>query len=135
MLVQATQLVLVGNSDKVRAIQHFLYLFNDPFICLHPGNSGGIGPNFNGPGSLEQKRAALSELREKALQLHNSLKLVEQHQLTLSSQRPGLPDATFLQRASVLEQDIAKKRAVLTKWNMMLTANGMPSVGGNNQGL
>ena len=35
----------------------------------------------------------------------------------------------FLQETAIVEQDITRKRAVLTKWNIMLTANGMPQIG------
>ena len=97
--------------------------------------TGAPGQNFNGPGTIEHKRAALAELRDKAVHLNNSLKVVEQHQITLAGQRTGLSDAIYMQRSAVLEQDMARKRAVLTKWNMMLTANGMPPVGGNGQGM
>jgi hypothetical protein len=92
-------------------------------------------PPFNGPGGIEQKRQALAELRDKAVHLHNSLKVAEQAQMSLAGQRPGMPEHLYQQKASAFEQDVARKRAVLTKWNMMLSANGMPPVGGNASGM
>jgi hypothetical protein len=40
-----------------------------------------------------------------------------------------MAEEVFLQNMAIAEQDIARKRAVLTKWNMMLSANGMHPIG------
>jgi hypothetical protein len=42
-----------------------------------------------------------------------------------------MQEHNYQQQAAIFEADIARKRVVLNKWNMMLSANGMPPVGGN----
>lgn len=84
---------------------------------------------FNGTTPQDTKRAALQELRNRALHLHANIKVIEQQQAALANQRSMLGEAMFLQKMAIAEQDIARKRAVLSKWNMMLSANGMPSIG------
>jgi hypothetical protein len=83
---------------------------------------------FNGT-TQDPKRAALQELRERALHLHTNIKVLEQQHAGLASQRSLMAEGMFLQKMAIAEQDIARKRAVLTKWNMMLSANGMPHIG------
>ena len=84
---------------------------------------------FNGTTPQDTKRAALQELRDRALHLHTNIKVIEQQQAALASQRSMMAEGVFLQKMAIAEQDIARKRAVLTKWNMMLSANGMPPIG------
>ena len=84
---------------------------------------------FNGATSQDTKRAALQELRNRAMHLHANIKNVEQQQATFASQRSIMGEAMLLQKMAIAEQDIARKRAILTKWNMMLSANGMPPIG------
>ena len=84
---------------------------------------------FNGTTPQDTKRAALQELRDRALHLHANIKAIEQQQAALASQRSMMAEGMFLQKMAIAEQDIARKRAVLTKWNMMLSANGMPPIG------
>lgn len=84
---------------------------------------------FNGTTPQDTKRAALQELRNRALHLHTNIKLIEQQQAALAGQRSIMGESMFLQKMAIAEQDIARKRAVLTKWNMMLSANGMSSIG------
>ena len=38
-------------------------------------------------------------------------------------------EAMFLQKMAIAEQDVARKRAILSEWNMILSANGMPPIG------
>ena len=40
-----------------------------------------------------------------------------------------MPESVFIQKMAIAEQDVVRKRAVLTKWNMMLSSNGMPPIG------
>ena len=84
---------------------------------------------LNGTNPQDAKRNALQELRDRAHHLHNSIKVTEQQQATIASQRSMMADNVFLQKMAIAEQDITRKRAVLTKWNTMLTANGMPPIG------
>jgi hypothetical protein len=84
---------------------------------------------YNGTMAQDTKRVALQELRDRALHLHSNIKLIEQRQATLASQRSMMAEEVFLQNMAIAEQDIARKRAVLTKWNMMLSANGMHQIG------
>lgn len=84
---------------------------------------------FNGTTTQDSKRVALQELRNRSLHLHTNIKAIEQQQAAFASQRSAMGEAMFLQKMAIAEQDIARKRAVLTKWNMMLSANGMPSIG------
>ena len=84
---------------------------------------------FNGTSPQDSKRAALQELRDRAIHLHTNIQVVEKQQATLESQRSMLNEGMFLQKMAIAEQDIARKRAVLTKWNMMLSANGMSPIG------
>ena len=84
---------------------------------------------FNGSTPQDTKRAALQELRDRALHLHAGIKVIEQRQATLASQRSMMAEEVFLQNMAIAEQDIARKRAVLNKWNMMLSANGMHPIG------
>lgn len=84
---------------------------------------------FNGATPQDSKRVALQELRNRALHLHTNIKIIEQQQAVLNSQRSDMGEAMFLQKMAIAEQDIARKRAVLTKWNMMLSANSMPPIG------
>jgi hypothetical protein len=84
---------------------------------------------FNGTSPQDSKRAALQELRDRALHLHTNIKVIEQQQAALSNQRSMMAEGVYLQRMAIAEQDIARKRAILTKWNMMLSANGMPMIG------
>jgi hypothetical protein len=84
---------------------------------------------FNGTSLQDSKRAALQELRDRALQLHANIKVIEQQQAALSNQRSMMAEGVYLQRTANAEQYIACKRAILTKWNMMLSANGMPTIG------
>lgn len=84
---------------------------------------------LNGTTPQEARRAALQELREKALHLHANIKAIEQQQAAFAGQRSMMGEAMFLQKMAIAEQDIARKRAILTKWNMMLSANGMPPIG------
>ena len=86
----------------------------------------------NGSTPQDTKRAALQELRDRALKLHANIKIIEQQQLELASQRSMMAEGNFLAKMGIAEQDIARKRAVLAKWNTMLSANGVPPVG---QGL
>ena len=84
---------------------------------------------FNGTSPQDSKRAALQELRDWALRLHTDIKVIEQQQAALSDQRSMMAEGVYLQRTAIAEQDIACKRAILTKWNMMLSVNGMPMIG------
>ena len=84
---------------------------------------------LNGATPQETRRAALQELREKALHLHANIKAIEQQQAAFAGQRSMMGEAMFLQKMAIAEQDIARKRAILSKWNMMLSANGMPPIG------
>jgi hypothetical protein len=77
----------------------------------------------------DTKRAALEELRDRALHLHTNIKATEQQQAALASQRSMMAEGIFLQKMTIAEQDIARKRAVLSKWNMMLSANGVSPIG------
>jgi hypothetical protein len=83
---------------------------------------------FNGTTPQDTKRAALQELRNRAHNLHANIQSIEQQQALFNAQRPNMGETNFLQKMAIAEQDIARKRAVLTKWNMMLSANGMPPV-------
>jgi hypothetical protein len=58
-----------------------------------------------------------------------NIKVTEQQQAALASQRSMMAEGMFLQKMAIAEQDIARKRAVLSKWNMMLSANGMSPIG------
>jgi hypothetical protein len=84
---------------------------------------------FNGTTTQDTKRVALQELRNRSLHLHTNIKAIEQQQAAFTSHRSAMGEAMFLQKMAIAEQDIARKRAVLTKWNMMLSANGMPPIG------
>ena len=77
----------------------------------------------------EKKFAALRELRDRAIHLYTNIKHIEQQQAALASQRSTMNEGVFLQKMAITEQDIVRKRNVLTKWNMMLSANGAPPIG------
>ena len=83
----------------------------------------------NGTNPQDTKRVALQELRDRAHNLYNNIKVIEQQQAALASQRSMMADNVFLQKMAIAEQDIMRKRAVLTKWNTMITANGIPPIG------
>lgn len=84
---------------------------------------------FNNSNPQDTKRTALLELRNRALHLHTNIKAIEQQQAVLASQRSIMGEGMFLQKMAIAEQDVARKRAVLNKWNTMLSANGMPPIG------
>ena len=84
---------------------------------------------FNGTTPQDSKRAALQELRYWTLHLNTTVKVLEQQHAALASQRSMMAEGVLLQKVAIAEQDIARKRAVLTKWNMMISANGMPPTG------
>jgi hypothetical protein len=71
----------------------------------------------------------LEELRDRALHLHTAIEAIEQQQAALAGQRSMMAEGIFLQKMTIAEQDIARKRAVLSKWNMMLSANGVSPIG------
>ena len=83
---------------------------------------------FNNTTPQDTKRAALQELRDRALHLHTSIAVIEQQQAVLAGQRSMMANDVFLQKMAIAEQDIARKRAVLIKWNAMLSANGIPPI-------
>jgi hypothetical protein len=84
---------------------------------------------FNNTASQDSKRAAYQDLRDRAQHMYTNIKLIEQQQAALISQRSVMGEAMFLQKMAVAEQDVARKRAVLIKWNMMLSASGILPVG------
>ena len=77
----------------------------------------------------ETRRTALEEEREEALQLYANIKVIEQQRAALAGQRSMMGEAMFLQKMAIAERDIARKRAVLAKLNMTLSADGMPPIG------
>jgi len=86
-------------------------------------------PTFNGMAPQDVKRAALQELRNRALLLHTNIKAREQEHAALASQRSMMAEGVFLQQIAIAQQDILRRRAVLTRWNMILSANGVPPIG------
>ena len=70
---------------------------------------------FNNTTPQDTKRAALQELRDRALHLHTSIAVIEQQQAVLAGQRSMMANDVFLQKMAIAEQDIARKRAVLIK--------------------
>jgi hypothetical protein len=83
----------------------------------------------NGTTPSDTKRAALEELRYRALHLHTTIEAIEQQQAALASQRSMMDEGMFLQKMAIAEQDITRKQAVLSEWNAMLSANGMSPIG------
>lgn len=67
------------------------------------------------------RRAALQELRGRAVQLHAHIEVIEQQQAALAGQRSVMAEDIFLQRMAIFEQEIARKRVVLAKWNKMVS--------------
>ena len=71
----------------------------------------------------------MQELRDRALHLHENIRIIEERKAALTSQRSTMADDAFFQRMAIAENDIVRKRAVLAKWNTMLSANGISPVG------
>ena len=117
---------ILGNRHRVSSSALTLYDFSSHVIVVNPPSAVQM---FNGAASQDSKRVALQELRNRALHLHSNIKNIEQQQAMLNSQRSVMGEAVFLQKMAIAEQDIARKRAILTKWNMMLSVNGLPAIG------
>ncbi|KAL4268282.1 ARID domain-containing protein [Pleurotus pulmonarius] len=97
-------------------------------------NSPNMPPNRDGPqaaASLPARRMMTpTELRERSNQLRVLINTAEQSIMQLSASRGSLPEATFMQKMTVLQSDLKGKKEYFAKLNAALQAPQFPVGGG-----
>ncbi|KAG5220113.1 ARID domain-containing protein [Salix suchowensis] len=93
-------------------------------------NSPNMQPNRDGPQAATtlpaRRMMTPTEMRERSNQLRVLINTAEQSIMQLSASRGSLPEATFMQKMTVLQNDLKGKREYFAKLNAALQAPQFP---------